>query len=156
MTVWYLFLIPVVILGLYVVQSRQPLVLFLSVVMSTILLCSGLGLVGLKLKGYMGFMVYVGGLFVLFGYMISLISMDLEGSYALWGPAVGGVFLFLLWVYNVGEVKDISLDVNMGSEFGEFSAFLAVGLALILLVVMVAVVKISDLDKGCLRHGSKI
>ena len=75
----FLFLGPVVMLGTYVMQSRQPLVLFFRVVLAAVSICCGLGLRGVKLKSYMIFIVYIGGLFVLFGYMVSLIPMDLGG-----------------------------------------------------------------------------
>ena len=153
MAMWYLFLIPVVFLGVYVLQSRQPLFLFLRVVLGTVLLCSGLGLVGLKLKGYMGFIVYVGGLFILFGYMISLISMDLKTShYAFWGSFIRAIRFLLIWVYDVEDIKSRRKDINVIHEFGEFNPYLVIGLAIILLVIMVAVVKLRNLDKGCLRH----
>nr|YP_010272903.1 NADH dehydrogenase subunit 6 [Pinna rudis]BCX41843.1 NADH dehydrogenase subunit 6 [Pinna rudis] len=143
-------------LGLYVMQSRQPLVLFFSVVLAAVALCCSLGLSGVKLKAYMIFMVYIGGLFVLFGYMVSLIPMDLGGSrYMLWGPMVGGIGMTLGVLFVLSKEMGSVVELEPTSDFSIFVCPLAVGLAVILLLVMIAVVKISDLDKGCLRHSLK-
>lgn len=151
-----LFLGPVLILGLYVIQSRQPLVLFFRVVLAAVALCCSLGLSGIKLKAYMIFMVYIGGLFVLFGYMVSLIPIDLGGRrFILWGPLVRGIVVTLTVVYIIQNNNSFTMDLNLLRDFGPFSCPLAVWLAVILLLVMIAVVKISDLDKGCLRHSLK-
>ena len=122
-----LFLGPVVILGLYVIQSRQPLVLFFRVVLAAVALCCSLGLSGIKLKAYMIFIVYIGGLFVLFGYIVSLIPMDLGGSrFILWGPLVGGIGITLIVVYLMQDKYAFKIDLNLLRDFGSFSCPLAV------------------------------
>ena len=66
-----------------------------------------------------------------------------------------GIFLILIVVFMLMNEVGYRAELEFVGDYGRFVCLLAVGLAVILLLVMIAVVKIRDLDKGCLRHRLK-
>nr|AIG21318.1 NADH dehydrogenase subunit 6 [Dendropoma corrodens] len=135
----------------------QPLTLGLVILIMTL---GGGGLCGLLMSpwyGYLLFLVYVGGLLVMFVYVAALVPN------VIYGINYNYVILLVLGLLGLMFLfKDYLLDSGlMAPESNEWDSYLGielctaggllVGLAHILLVTMVAVVKICYTRGGALR-----
>jgi len=141
----------------------QPLRLGLSIIISSLLLCILTALTISSWYAYILFLIYVGGLLVMFAYVAALSPNVL---FAGAGPLISFSIAFLVlvvilyfWPFldlrSLGYVTDFLLYKRLksyGSQLiSEGSALLLIGLGLILLINLVAVVKICYYQHASLR-----
>nr|AQT38716.1 NADH dehydrogenase subunit 6 [Margarya monodi] len=131
----------------------QPLSLGFCIMMLTLLMCVMIGVFLSSWYGFILFLIYVGGLLVMFAYVAALIPnifMDID----LFGGLIGVVqisFMYMYWGFFFIDVKGLDVlnvmfmvnkkmsSVELVSP--EFITIL-IGLGVILLVNMIVVVKI--------------
>nr|AIG21315.1 NADH dehydrogenase subunit 6 [Dendropoma platypus] len=148
-------------ISLFLPAMAQPLSLGLNILCMTVGGCCICGLFLSSWYGYMLFLVYVGGLLVMFAYVAALIpNVVYKSNYLFFGLA-SCVFLFLLLVL-CSYFMDLSILTEagpspsmkyMGGELANTLGML-LSLALILLITLIAVVKICYFRGGALRSFS--
>jgi len=135
-----IFLLPMVQQGIYLVVVVFCLVVFIRGL---------IGFMGLSWYGFSLFLIYVGGLLVIFGYVISIIpNFYLYKFKFLSLFFFGFIFCFLL------SFKVFLIDVSkeMGGFLYSGQGFLVfIGLGFVLFLRLVCVVKICYFSKGSLR-----
>nr|YP_009470506.1 NADH dehydrogenase subunit 6 [Indothais lacera]AVF96934.1 NADH dehydrogenase subunit 6 [Indothais lacera] len=144
----------------------QPLSLGLVVMISTLFMCISSAITLSSWYGYILFLIYVGGLLVMFAYVAALSPNVLFGSGA---PMILFTFCFLgflIMLFNTNLVDLPSLSYS--SEVSKFSFLkiygsemvspqmisILIGLALILLINLIVVVKICYYTHTSLRPFS--
>nr|BAJ09652.1 NADH dehydrogenase subunit 6 [Cerithidea djadjariensis]BAJ09660.1 NADH dehydrogenase subunit 6 [Cerithidea djadjariensis]BDA99912.1 NADH dehydrogenase subunit 6 [Pirenella pupiformis] len=142
----------------------QPLSLGLSIMFSTMLLCLAVGMFLSSWYGYILFLIYVGGLLVMFAYVAALSPNVLFGG--------GGPFIFLAFTQFFVPVvlfNSTFLDMSSLSPFLSSREMLSsmkilgielvspslvsvlVGLGVVLLINLIVVVKICYYQRSTLR-----
>jgi len=141
----------------------QPLSLGLSIMVSSLFLCTLTALTLSSWYAYILFLIYVGGLLVMFAYVAALSPNVLftgGGPLALFTMAS----VLLLILFFISPLPDLprltsveaaalfkSLKTSGTQLVSEGSAFVLIGLGLILLINLVAVVKICYYQHASLR-----
>ena len=141
----------------------QPLSLGLSIIISSLFLCTLTALTLSSWYAYILFLIYVGGLLVMFAYVAALSPNVLfRGG----GPLLFFIFMSLLLVglLYFYPFPDLGVAAPLHAVSGaktlksygcqlvsEGSAFILIGLGLILLINLVAVVKICYYQHASLR-----
>nr|AIG21319.1 NADH dehydrogenase subunit 6 [Dendropoma corrodens] len=135
----------------------QPLTLGLVILTMTLGGCGMCGLFMSSWYGYMLFLIYVGGLLVMFAYVAALIPNVVYWVNYKYLVFLGLGFLGLLMLFE-GFYIDSGLLTPESDEWDSYEGIelctaggLIVALALILLVTLVAVVKICYTRGGALR-----
>ena len=141
----------------------QPLSLGLSIMVSSLFLCTLTALTLSSWYAYILFLIYVGGLLVIFAYVAALSPNVLftgGGPLALF-VAASGLLSILFFISPLPDLprlesaQTISLFKGLkasGTQLvSEGSAFILIGLGLILLINLVAVVKICYYQHASLR-----
>lgn len=146
----------------------QPLRLGLCVIRLRMGLCVLLGLIGSSWYGYVLFLVYVGGLLVMFAYVSALAPNNFFSRVK---SVFGFIFIFIisclmvrtLYFVDLGFVSDLSLFerqkrvVSSGVIIiGASRICLVIVLGRILLVNLLAVVKVCYYQQGPLRFHSDL
>nr|ULD67125.1 NADH dehydrogenase subunit 6 [Trochus sp. n. CL-2022] len=141
----------------------QPLSLGLMIMISTLLLCSMTALMISSWYGYILFLIYVGGLLVMFAYVAALSPNVLFGGMgplaflSLSALILGGIFYFysfldfgsLAYFSDFSSLKEMKTH---GSQLvGQHSSFILVSLGIILLINLIVVVKICYYQHASLR-----
>ena len=145
----------------------QPLSLGLSIIISSLFLCTLTALTLSSWYAYILFLIYVGGLLGIFAYVAALSPNVLfRGG----GPLLFFVstFILLLALLYTSPFPDLTILSSVenaattktlkryGSQLvSEGSAFILIGLGLILLINLVAVVKICYYQHASLRPFSR-
>nr|QGW36205.1 NADH dehydrogenase subunit 6 [Monodonta labio] len=147
----------------------QPLSLGLCVMSLSVGFCVLIGLSLASWYGYVLFLVYVGGLLVMFAYVSALAPNNFFSS----AKMVGGFcFVFLIGLGMAGTLYFAEI-VGLGGtvvEFGEFKGMSASGkmvvspssmvliivLGVVLLINLLAVVKVCYYQQGPLRAHSEL
>nr|AIG21316.1 NADH dehydrogenase subunit 6 [Dendropoma corrodens] len=152
-----LFSLSVAVFLLLLPAMTQPLTLGLVILIMTLGGCSMCGLFMSSWYGYMLFLVYVGGLLVMFAYVAALIPnvmywVNYKYVFFLCLGILGQLMLFEGFYNDLGllSLESNEWDSYEGMELCTASG-LFVGLAHVLLVTMVAVVKICYTRGGALR-----
>nr|YP_003204778.1 NADH dehydrogenase subunit 6 [Cymbium olla]ACF04872.1 NADH dehydrogenase subunit 6 [Cymbium olla] len=141
----------------------QPLSLGLSIMYSTLMMCLMMGMFLSSWYGYVLFLIYIGGLLVMFAYVAALSPNMLFGSMF---PMVIYITLFcvssvfIYWIMFT-DVSSIGiLNFYMSLEFNKMLSIemvspqvvsILIGLAIILLITLVVVVKICYYQQTSLR-----
>nr|YP_010393254.1 NADH dehydrogenase subunit 6 [Tylothais aculeata]UPX89416.1 NADH dehydrogenase subunit 6 [Tylothais aculeata] len=141
----------------------QPLSLGLVVMLSTLFMCVISSITLSPWYGYILFLIYVGGLLVMFAYVAALSPNVLFGSGA---PLIFFIFsfvifLFLLYLFNITDLPLLGY-VNDVSKFSFLKTYgaemvspqmisILIGLAIILLINLIVVVKICYYTHASLR-----
>nr|YP_009740503.1 NADH dehydrogenase subunit 6 [Ceratostoma rorifluum]QID03443.1 NADH dehydrogenase subunit 6 [Ceratostoma rorifluum] len=158
MTLSSLFLLPLM---------SQPLSLGLVIMISTLLMCVVSAITLSPWYGYILFLIYVGGLLVMFAYVAALSPNVLFGSGSpfLFSMFTTILFLLLFYMYSFIDLSSISyLNVfsklkflkTYGTEMvSPQMASILIGLATILLINLIVVVKICYYTHASLRPFSK-
>lgn len=141
----------------------QPLSLGLSIIVSSLFLCTLTALTLSSWYAYILFLIYVGGLLVMFAYVAALspnVLFSGGGPLALFVSASGLLFV-LFFVSPLPDLPRLRLAQTASLFKGlktsgtqlvcEGSAFILIGLGLILLINLVAVVKICYYQHASLR-----
>jgi len=141
----------------------QPLSLGLSIIISSLFLCTLTALTLSSWYAYILFLIYVGGLLVMFAYVAALSPNVLftgGGPLAFFILATGLVFLLFL-ISPLPDLPRLGSGETASSFKGlkacgtqlvsEGSALVLIGLGLILLINLVAVVKICYYQHASLR-----
>nr|YP_010400287.1 NADH dehydrogenase subunit 6 [Purpura persica]UQS75986.1 NADH dehydrogenase subunit 6 [Purpura persica] len=144
----------------------QPLSLGLVVMVSTLFMCLVSAMTLSSWYGYILFLIYVGGLLVMFAYVAALSPNVLFGSGA---PLILSIMSFPLFFVSLYNLKLIDLSVlNYSSEISSTQFLktygsemvspqmisILIGLAIILLINLVVVVKICYYTHASLRPFS--
>jgi len=141
----------------------QPLSLGLSIIISSLFLCILTALTLSSWYAYILFLIYVGGLLVIFAYVAALSPNVLfrGGGPLFFFISIFRVLLGLLYFYPFPDLTSIfpleaSSSIKTLKVYGcqlvsEGSAFILIGLGLILLINLVAVVKICYYQHASLR-----
>lgn len=123
----------------------QPLSLGVAIMILRISISLFIGFIGFSIFGFILFLVFVGGLLVMFGYVIVLIpnmSFGLSSYF----------FLFLFFPAFLWSDFDFFFSgLDFGFLFRDFGFLLYLGLALILLFCLIVVVKVCYFHSGSLR-----
>nr|DBA44260.1 TPA_asm: NADH dehydrogenase subunit 6 [Pachydermia laevis] len=142
----------------------HPLSLGLCIMFCSLVSCLLIGVVSHAWFGFILFLVFVGGLLVMFAY-VSALSPNVYFSGM--GLFIGGImmwvlsffFFFSVWFSDTIVVKDLLLnefelsESSMGEKFTIPSRIsIMVGLGIILLLNLLAVVKICYYQQGPLRQ----
>nr|YP_001586130.1 NADH dehydrogenase subunit 6 [Reishia clavigera]AAZ74640.1 NADH dehydrogenase subunit 6 [Reishia clavigera] len=144
----------------------QPLSLGLIVMASTLFMCVASAITLSSWYGYILFLIYVGGLLVMFAYVAALSPNVLFGSGTPLIFSMISFFIFLVFLFNLNLV-DLPL-LNYVSEMSSFSFLkiygsemvspqmisILIGLAVILLINLIVVVKICYYTHTSLRPFS--
>nr|YP_010985477.1 NADH dehydrogenase subunit 6 [Unedogemmula leucotropis]WOK81721.1 NADH dehydrogenase subunit 6 [Unedogemmula leucotropis] len=141
----------------------QPLSLGLTIMLSTLLMCIISAMTLSSWYGYILFLIYVGGLLVMFSYVAALSPNILFGSGF---PALfflmSTIFLSMtMYFYPLIDLCSISL-LNMYNKFKFLKMYgiemvspqmisILIGLAIILLINLIVVVKICYYQRASLR-----
>nr|UYX79099.1 NADH dehydrogenase subunit 6 [Distorsio anus] len=141
----------------------QPLSLGLMIMISTLLMCSVSAMTLSSWYGYILFLIYVGGLLVMFAYVAALSPNVLFGSglplifFTLMALLIG-VFMFTHFLVDFpmmtysNEQSTLKFMKTYGTEMVSPQMIsILIGLALILLVNLVVVVKICYYQHASLR-----
>nr|YP_010713555.1 NADH dehydrogenase subunit 6 [Purpuradusta gracilis]WDA98687.1 NADH dehydrogenase subunit 6 [Purpuradusta gracilis] len=146
----------------------QPLSLGLVIMISTLLMCSLTGMMLSSWYGYILFLIYVGGLLVMFAYVAALSPNTLFGSGL---PLLGFLVLLvpLSVIFYFYPIKDFSMitTLNNYSEFMYLKSFgtelvspnsvsILIGLGTILLLNLIVVVKICYYQHASLRPFNEV
>nr|QOX09670.1 NADH dehydrogenase subunit 6 [Harpovoluta charcoti] len=144
----------------------QPLSLGLSIMFSTLLMCLISSMTLSSWYGYILFLIYVGGLLVMFAYVAALSPNVLFGSSASIVIFILSVILVsaLLYFYSFIDVMSLG-SVDFSMKLGFVKTFgvemvcpkmisILIGLAVILLINLVVVVKICYYQHASLRPFS--
>nr|YP_009572107.1 NADH dehydrogenase subunit 6 [Umbonium thomasi]QBI37698.1 NADH dehydrogenase subunit 6 [Umbonium thomasi] len=141
----------------------QPLSLGLCVMILSIFMCMLLGLLVSSWYGYVLFLVYVGGLLVMFAYVSALAPNNFFSSIK---SVVGFLFVWLSSIIMVSTLyfpsSGVVAGVSLFSEFKDVSSSgmmvispssmcLVIVLGSVLLINLLAVVKICYYQQGPLR-----
>nr|CAM58005.1 NADH deshidrogenase subunit 6 [Littorina saxatilis] len=141
----------------------QPLSLGLCIMVSTLFLCSLAAATLSAWYGYILFLIYVGGLLVMFAYVAALSPNVLfSGSGSLLFFSI--LFIFLMSIFYFYPLLDLS-SLHYHYNFSEsksfktygaqlvsqHSAFILIGLGIVLLMNLVVVVKICYYQHSSLR-----
>ena len=142
----------------------QPLSLGLSIIFSTILLCVLVGMFLSSWYGYILFLIYVGGLLVMFAYVAALSPNSLFGGMGPFLFLVAGQAAVLPIVFrsSFSELSNVSLLLEEQRALKSIKisgielvspqmVSILVGLAIILLINLVVVVKICYYQHRTLR-----
>nr|AIG21321.1 NADH dehydrogenase subunit 6 [Dendropoma rhyssoconchum] len=145
-------------ISLFLPAMAQPLSLGFNIMCMTVGGCCLCGLFLSSWYGYMLFLVYVGGLLVMFAYVAALIpNVMYKSNYlflAVASLAFLGVSLVLTsYFMDLGVLTESGVEWSMKYSGGELAneAGMLLVLALILLVTLIAVVKICYFRGGALR-----
>lgn len=136
----FVFLLPMVQQGIFLVVIVFGLVTSISVF---------IGFIGLSWYGFSLFLIYVGGLLVMFGYVISIIP-----NFYIYSLNLSFVFFFGVFVSLFLSFKVFSIDVlkEVGGLLYSSQGFVVLlGLGFVLFLSLVCVVKICYFRKGSLR-----
>nr|UBI44061.1 NADH dehydrogenase subunit 6 [Paratectonatica tigrina] len=145
----------------------QPLSLGLSIIVSTLFMCMLTAMIISPWYGYILFLIYVGGLLVMFAYVSALSPNVLFKG--------GGAVIFFIFLLTLMTIlfyfymfKDTSMTsyLSMNSELKELKTYgtqlvsphtasILIGLGIILLITLVVVVKICYYQQAPLRPFSK-
>nr|UYX79103.1 NADH dehydrogenase subunit 6 [Unedogemmula unedo] len=141
----------------------QPLSLGLTIMLSTLLMCIISAMTLSSWYGYILFLIYVGGLLVMFSYVAALSPNILFGSGS---PALfffmSTIFLCMtMYFYPLIDLCSISF-LNMYNKFKFLKMYgvemvspqmisILIGLAIILLINLIVVVKICYYQRASLR-----
>nr|APG32432.1 NADH dehydrogenase subunit 6 [Pteria penguin] len=145
-------------------SSSNPLIIFLSVLRSSLMISVMVWAVGSDLEGFVGVVATAGCLLAAFGFMLSLIPWKMAESEELvegkgvlkkgaFGASVGvPVFCF----FSVPGVDGKVLEGSM--RWAEYSSALGgglvVGLGALLIAVMILIVSVSPSHMGAMRRWS--
>nr|YP_002213584.1 NADH dehydrogenase subunit 6 [Rapana venosa]ABV66264.1 NADH dehydrogenase subunit 6 [Rapana venosa]AIM46735.1 NADH dehydrogenase subunit 6 [Rapana venosa]UYK51664.1 NADH dehydrogenase subunit 6 [Rapana venosa] len=144
----------------------QPLSLGLVVMVSTLFMCVASAITLSSWYGYILFLIYVGGLLVMFAYVAALSPNVLFGSGAPLIFFFMSFFFFLVLMFNFNLVDLPFLSYNMeSSKFSFLKTYgsemvspqmisILIGLAIILLINLIVVVKICYYTHTSLRPFS--
>nr|YP_009258348.1 NADH dehydrogenase subunit 6 [Conus capitaneus]ANH79445.1 NADH dehydrogenase subunit 6 [Conus capitaneus] len=147
-------------------MMSQPLSLGLVVMISTLFMCLVSGMTVSAWYGYILFLIYVGGLLVMFAYVAALSPNVLFGG---WAPLLSLVFsvpAFFLFLYFY-SFKDSSY-LSSESSYGKFAYLkmygvelispymisILIGLGVVLLINLIVVAKICYYQQASLRPFS--
>nr|QJD26715.1 NADH dehydrogenase subunit 6 [Cymbiola nobilis] len=147
-------------------MMMQPLSLGLVVMMSTLFMCMVSSMALSSWYAYILFLIYVGGLLVMFAYVAALSPNVLFGSgipILIFCFFVGLLSIFM-WLYpfidlsfmdNMGNYSELMLAKTLGVEMvSPHMISILIGLALVLLVNLIVVVKICYYQQASLRPFS--
>nr|YP_010713529.1 NADH dehydrogenase subunit 6 [Lyncina vitellus]WDA98661.1 NADH dehydrogenase subunit 6 [Lyncina vitellus] len=141
----------------------QPLSLGLSIMISTLLMCALTGMMLSSWYGYILFLIYVGGLLVMFAYVAALSPNILFGSgfplllfFMLLVPLSVAFYLYPVKDFSVmSTLNDYSSFMYLKSFGSELispdSVSILIGLGTILLLNLIVVVKICYYQHASLR-----
>nr|YP_010990344.1 NADH dehydrogenase subunit 6 [Capulus dilatatus]WOW98760.1 NADH dehydrogenase subunit 6 [Capulus dilatatus] len=144
----------------------QPLSLGLVIMISTLLMCVSSAMTLSSWYGYILFLIYVGGLLVMFAYVAALSPNILFGSgnslfLLLLFPVLVGFFLYFTplidmnYFFSANNFSQFKFLKNYGTEMAASHVIsVMVGLAIILLINLVVVVKICYYQHSSLRPFS--
>lgn len=141
----------------------QPLRLGLCIIVSTLFLCRLAAATLSAWYGYILFLIYVGGLLVIFAYVAALSPNVLfSGSGSLLFFSI--LFIFLMGIFYFYPLLDLSslhyhynfseskrLKTYGAQLVSQHSAFILIGLGIVLLINLVVVVKICYYQHSSLR-----
>lgn len=139
----FVFLLPVVQQGVSLVVVIFGLSFFMSVIF---------GLCGYVWYGFSLFLIYVGSLLVMFGYVVAMIPNFLFKG--------GGGFLFVFLGVFLGRFSCVKLSFQEGVFdvggliYSERGFYILIGLGFVLLFTLVCVVKVCYFRRGALRPFS--
>nr|UVI60493.1 NADH dehydrogenase subunit 6 [Haliotis sp. 1 KW-2022]UVI60506.1 NADH dehydrogenase subunit 6 [Haliotis sp. 1 KW-2022]UVI60519.1 NADH dehydrogenase subunit 6 [Haliotis sp. 1 KW-2022]UVI60532.1 NADH dehydrogenase subunit 6 [Haliotis sp. 1 KW-2022] len=146
----------------------QPLVLGVCVLLFSLFSCVMVGLCVSSWYGYVLFLVYVGGLLVMFAYVAALVPNSIFlGFWVFFGFFCGvGLSVWLYVVLYVQDYKVISWLSGVGMSKFLFSSgsglvnpsgvSIMVVLGVVLLINLLAVVKVCYYQQGPLRFHSEL
>nr|YP_009773424.1 NADH dehydrogenase subunit 6 [Chiton albolineatus]QIZ12647.1 NADH dehydrogenase subunit 6 [Chiton albolineatus] len=141
----------------------QPLSLGLLILINSLLMSLCLFYVGESWYGFILFLIYVGGMLVMFAYVTALtpnLKFKEGGVFSLF------IFIFSFWLLLMTNIEFFGVSGDMSKEglmfeflFHNFGASLfsffnfnsIIGLVLVLLFILLCVVKICFVNKGALR-----
>nr|YP_009131672.1 NADH dehydrogenase subunit 6 [Micrura ignea]AJY78580.1 NADH dehydrogenase subunit 6 [Micrura ignea] len=131
---------------------QQPIGLGFVILLMAGVISWVLGVVGLVWYGFSLFLIYVGGLLVMFGYVVVLVpnfvfSAGKSVYLVLLGVGIGSGFLV---GGNSGSVVEGGVDLGL-YLFSDFGLFVVLGLGLVLFLALVCVVKVCYFHSGSLR-----
>nr|YP_010415000.1 NADH dehydrogenase subunit 6 [Littoraria intermedia]URW97522.1 NADH dehydrogenase subunit 6 [Littoraria intermedia] len=141
----------------------QPLSLGLCIMISTLLLCSLTAATLSAWYGYILFLIYVGGLLVMFAYVAALSpNMLFSGMGPLMFFLLASIFLMAaLYFYPFADLSSLDYLHEFASKknlksygtqlISDHSAFILIALGIILLINLVVVVKICYYQHSSLR-----
>nr|YP_010472541.1 NADH dehydrogenase subunit 6 [Mitrella albuginosa]UVG40726.1 NADH dehydrogenase subunit 6 [Mitrella albuginosa] len=144
-------------------MMAQPLSLGLVIMISTLLMCFISAMTLSSWYGYILFLIYVGGLLVMFAYVAALSPNVLFGgmgplfsSCLLILPLMGGMFMYplidLSFVDNLSSYMELKFLKMYGVQMVSPQMIsILIGLAVILLVNLIVVVKICYYQQASLR-----
>lgn len=143
-----------VFMGLVLVLPviQQGVVLVASVFCIVFVIRVIFGLLGLVWYGFSLFLIYVGGLLVMFGYVVAIMPNFLfkgKGYGALFSFGFLFSFVFSNYVFFYEGLSEIASFI-----YSEGGCIVVVGLGVVLLLTLVCVVKICHFSKGSLRPFS--
>uniref|UniRef100_UPI0030E0D4E2 NADH dehydrogenase subunit 6 n=1 Tax=Thrips brevicornis TaxID=3047594 RepID=UPI0030E0D4E2 len=136
--------------------SSHPMVIAFMVILQSILMAS---LISKKVLfswfGFFIFIIYLGGILMLFSYIISLINSK---SVMFWTNKVMYTTLMVFFLFNLFKEKKSFLEVSSSkftklimSTFSLSSMKLSIFLMLFLLLIMIMVVFMTETSKGNMR-----
>nr|YP_009503296.1 NADH dehydrogenase subunit 6 [Gemmuloborsonia moosai]AXA45242.1 NADH dehydrogenase subunit 6 [Gemmuloborsonia moosai] len=141
----------------------QPLSLGLMVMLSTLMMCIISAMTLSSWYGYILFLIYVGGLLVMFAYVAALSPNVLFGSASPMLLCLAGAFCLtlIMYFYPLIDLSSIT-HLNMYTKFKFLKMYgvelvspqmisVLVGLAIILLINLIVVVKICYYQRASLR-----
>nr|WNO19114.1 NADH dehydrogenase subunit 6 [Concholepas concholepas] len=144
----------------------QPLSLGLVVMMSTLFMCITSAITLSSWYGYILFLIYVGGLLVMFAYVAALSPNVLFGSGSPLIFFAFSFFIFLVFLFNLNLIDLPLLNyISEASSLGFLKVYgsemvspqmisILIGLAIILLINLIVVVKICYYTHTSLRPFS--
>nr|QBC73231.1 NADH dehydrogenase subunit 6 [Divia briandi] len=149
-------------------MMMQPLSLGLCIMMISLMSCMLLGLTFSSWFSYVLFLIYVGGLLVMFVYVAALAPNTLFSSLkSLMGISFLSVIMFLLltllsptdvsFLYDTLTLDHTSQNTKTGiAMVSSSNVSMLIGLALILLMNLLAVVKVCFYQQGPLRPYNEL
>lgn len=137
------FLLPLMQQGI----SLVGLIFFLSRALRVLI-----GIVGLSWFGFSLFLIYVGSLLVMFGYVVAMVPNFFLKRFSFFNVFLFGGFVGFLVGVKSGFLEGLC-DVG-GFMFSDEGFFVFLGLGFVLLIALVCVVKICYFRKGSLRPFS--
>nr|URX53160.1 NADH dehydrogenase subunit 6 [Cryptotermes queenslandis] len=151
--------------GMMFTQMNHPLAMGMMLLMQTTMMCLVSGLMHQSFWfQYILFMVFIGGMLVLFIYVASLASNEMFSLSTKMMTASTGMMIMSVMIKNwASEDSSDSMVYNLTSNeitlmtsklYNQPSGILTILMALYLLMTLIVVVKITNVSKGPLRQST--
>nr|YP_010292302.1 NADH dehydrogenase subunit 6 [Poecilobdella javanica]ULO25926.1 NADH dehydrogenase subunit 6 [Poecilobdella javanica] len=142
------FIMTLVVLMMYL---NSPIMLLINVLGLSLLMAWMISLLFSNWFSFMIFLIYIGGMLVMFSYFVALSPnqmVKLSSLYLLMVMIMLIVQLLFLPMYVPMKMSYFSFSSSM---FSSSNIFMVLMLILILLMIMLVIVKLVDMSKGPLR-----